>query len=222
MKTILFSLILVATINSIAQNEVVINTSRKKVPLQAVLNLESTKVLYAGQEYTFSLTTSGQYDIRLTAQNAKIELIEDSKKSTGGLRYKITPIEPGKLPLTIWNVIDEKSNVSLSAYNFNVINYPVPPIQLSNHFGGQIIEQIKDSTNLLCAYPRESGIYDTYEIKSWKATIGDKTFSGIGSKLSGEIINYINQADNEFMHLVIELNENKTGHLLSEAIFLIK
>ena len=222
MKTILFSIVLLTAINSIAQNDVTINTSRKDVPLQAVLNIESSNVLFAGQGYTFNLTTSGQYDVRLTAENADIELIKESKKSTGGLRYKVTPIAPGNLSMTISNVIDEKSKVSLSAYNFRVIDYPIPPIQLYKHGGGQIIEQLKDSTKLICAYPSESGIFDSYEIKSWKASIGNKTFTGDGSLLSAEIINYINQADNEFIHLVVELKKNKTGHLSTEAIFLIK
>ncbi len=222
MKTILSALFLCMTIYSIAQKDVTINTSRKNIVPQAVLDVESTQTLYAGQEYTFNVTTSGNYDIRITAQNAKIEFVELSKKMTGGLIYKVTPIAPGKLSMTVWNVIDAKTKCSLIGRNFDVIDYPVPPIQLSNQTGGQFIEQMQDSTNITCAYPREQGIFESYEIKSWKATIGDKTFTGEGSMLSEEIIQYINQVDNEFMHMVVELNKNKTGHQSSEAIYLIK
>jgi hypothetical protein len=107
MKSLTYYFIIFFSLSSFAQNDTTVNTSRENVPLQAVLNIESGKTLFAGQEYTFNITTSGDYQLRLTSKNAKIHLIENSKKSTGGLRYSVTPIDTGKLSITIWNVINE-------------------------------------------------------------------------------------------------------------------
>lgn len=222
MEKIIYGIFLFLSINTLAQNDTTVNTSRDNPTLQAVLNVESKRILFAGQEYVFNLTTSGQYDIRITAKNAKVELIEESKRTTGGFRYKVTPINPGEMSMTIRNVINEKSQVSLLGQTYSVINYPTPPIQLVGADNGQILDTINDSTTIICAYPFEYGINDTYEVKSWTGKIGDKVYFGNGPLLSMELINYINQVDNEFLHLRVELFENKTGHNETEGVYLIK
>lgn len=210
------------SISACSQDTTLITSRGGNIPLQAVLDIETSKILFAGQEYTFALTTSGNYDILLTAKNARIQFIEDSKKSTGGLKYTLTPIDTGTCSITIGNQIDEKRTVGLKMQMFNVINFPIPPIQVGRKKSGDIINMLKDSVEINCSYPKETGIYENYEVTKWEATIGEKTFSGIGTLLSEELIQYINQANNEYMHLTAYLFENKTGHLKSEAIYLIR
>ena len=54
-----------------------------------------------------------------------------------------------------------------------------------------------------------------------KAVIGEKVFNGTGPLLSEELIQYVNQSKNEYMHLTAFLAKNKTGYVKSEAIYLI-
>lgn len=197
MKLISVIIIMLFSISAYSQDTTLITTRGGNIPLQAVLDIETSKILYAGQEYTLTLTTSGNYDIRLTAKNARIQLIEDSKKSTGGLRYTVTPIDTGTCSITIGNQIDEKRTVSLNMQMFNVINFPIPPIQIGRKKSGEIINIIKNSVEINCSYPKETGIYENYEISKWEAKIGEKTFSGSGALFSEELIKYINQTNDE-------------------------
>lgn len=222
MKTIIIGIFTFLSFCSIGQIETKLTTSRKDFPLQAVVNLDVQNVLYKGQDYTFSITSSGDYDLRVTAKNAQIKLIEDSKKGTGGLRYTVTPIDTGECQIHVGNVIDEKRSVSLVMYFYKVINYPMPPLQLNEFQSGQIISQLSDSTELKCAYPKESGVFESYEIKSWEVEIGDKTFTGKGNFLSNELIQFVNQKENEFLHIKVNLFKNRTGYSISEGIYLIR
>lgn len=188
MKSIITFTIMLFSLSAYSQDTTVITTRGENIPLQAVLDVESSKVLYAGQDYTFALTTSGNYDIILTAKNARVQLIENSKKSTGGLRYTVTPIDSGTCSITIGNQIDEKRTVSLKMQMFSVINYPVPPIHINRMSSGEIIKTIDDSTQIVCSYPKETGIYENYDVSKWEATVGEKSFSGTGFLLSEELI----------------------------------
>lgn len=222
MKTIIIGIFTFLSFCSIGQNETKLITSRKDFPLQAVSKLDVKNILYKGQEYIFSITSSGDYDLSITAINAKIELIEESKKGTGGLQYSVTPIDTGECQIHVGNIINEKRSVSLVMYIYQVINYPMPPLQLNEFQSGQIISQLADSTALICAYPKESGIFESYEIKSWEVKIGDKIFTGKGNLLSDEVIQFVNKKENEFLHIKVNLFKNKTGYSISEGIYLIR
>lgn len=222
MKSIIVFSIILFSVNVYSQDTTLITKRGENIPLQAVLDVEGSKILYAGQEYTFALTTSGNYDIRLTAKNAKVKLIENSKKSTGGFRYTITPIDTGTCSITIGNQIDEKRSVSLKMQMFQVVSYPIPPIQINGVSSGEIIKSIGERAQITCSYPKETGINENYEISKWKATVGDQSFSGTGSVLSEELVQYIKRIDNEYMYLMVDLYENKTNHFKSEGIYLIK
>jgi len=221
MKSILNYLFVLLSLNSFAQKKTSIITERKNTLLQAVLNLQSIHVLYAGQEYIFSTTTSHEHAVELKVENARVQFIENSLKTTGGLQYSVTPIDTGSCTIQIGNRIDKKTSVSLYAQTFKVINYPVPPIQLIGSSTGQIISNLRDSTKIECSYDPQTGIFDKYEILSWNAKIGDKIFSGKDNQLSKEFIEYVNHVKNEFLHLEVILDQNKTGHLKSKGIYLI-
>jgi len=222
MKPLILCILIFFSISSFSQETVVI-TSRENVPLQAVMNIGAGNILYAGQEYTFTITTSGEYDIRLETTNVKVHLIEESKLRTGGLSYVITPIDTGWCSIGISNQIDENRTVGLKTHNFKVINYPVPPLRLKGiWWPSQIISNLKYPSEIQCAYNRETGIWDSYEIESWTAKIGNKKFSGQGSLLSEELIQYVNEVDNQYLHFKVVLCENKTGHLKSDGIYYIR
>lgn len=222
MREILLMAGLFFSLTSFAQNDTIVITSRKNVPPQAVLDLESSNILYAGQEYTFWVTTSGVYPLRLTVKNGKVRLDKSSKKTTGGLKYTFTPLEPGECSIGIGNQMDEKRSVGLKAYLFQVIDCPMPPLSLKGMPNSQIITDLKESTEIQCAFPKETCLHDSYEIKSWSATIGDKVFSGQGSILTEELIQYVNQVNHQYLHFEVLLSENKTGHLRSEGIYRIR
>jgi len=209
--------------SSIAQTDTVVITSRKDVPLQAVLDIETSEVLYAGQEYVFRVTASGDYDLRLTVKNAIVQLSEESKRNTGGLTYTLTPIDTGECMIGISNQINETRTVGLKTQFFKVINYPVPPLKIGRVRSGEIINSLlNDSTEIICSYPDKTGVYDEYEVESWTVKIGDKGFSGTGSLLTKELIQCLNHTDNEFLLLEVILEQNKTGHLKSEGVYLIR
>lgn len=221
MKLLILGFFLLLSITSIAQEETKIITSRKDFPLQAVIGLDTPPVLYAGQEYAFCATSSGNFDLVVTTHNAKLKLIESSKKGTGGLVYILTPIDTGECTISVGNQTAER-HFSLVKYHYSVINYPVPPLHLNNINSGQIITNLDDLTTIECSYSKETGVFDTYEIKSWEASIGNKTFNGKGNMLSKEMIDFVNQTPYEFLHLKVELDENKTGHSISEGVFMIR
>lgn len=222
MKTLFKGIFILISFFSIGQNDTKLITSRKDFPLQAVIGLDALNVLYKGQEYTFSITSSGTYDISVTSKNAEIKLIDDSKKGTGGLRYLVTPIDTGECSISVGNYINETRSVSLVRYTYKVIDFPMPPLQINNIQSGQIITQLSDSTEIKCSFPELSGIFESYEIKSWEVIIGSKTFEGKGNLFTKELIQYINQTKKEFLHLKVKLLKNKTGHNSSEGIYLIR
>lgn len=223
MKFIIYIILFLFSLNSFAQNDTTLTTSRdEEIPLQAVVNLASINKLYVGQEYMFVITTSGYFDVRVTFKNAKVKLIEESKRETGGLRYTVTPIEPGTLSISVYNVTDKGSQVSLLANSYSVSKSPPPSIRITGLTDSQIITNLKDSTTIQCSYPMGSGLFfKNYKVVKWSATIGDKVFTGKGDLLSKELIQYINNLEKGFLHLKITLDENNTGHLTSEAVYLI-
>lgn len=224
MKSILtFTLtIILATAYTQDTTVIISRNQNQQIPLQAVLELESVKTLFVGQEYTFNLTSSGYYDIRITTANASVKLIEESKKSTGGFRYSFTPKETGKCAIIISNQIDEKKVVDLKMQTFQVINYPIPPIHIQKISSGNSIMKLDNASEITCEYSKETGIFEKYEIISWEAIISEKTFGGNGTMLSKELIQHVNEVDHKYMRLTVFLKANKTGHLSSEGIYYIK
>ncbi len=223
MKLIILIFFILFSINAYSQDTTLITSRGEHIPPKAVLGIESIKSpLYAGQEYTFEVAASGYHDIQLTAKNAKVEFIEDSKNSTGGFRYSITPIKTGTLTITVGIQVNEQKAVSLIMYTYSVINFPIPTIQLDRKSSGEIIDLLRDSSEIKCSYPLESGIFESYEVLKWVAKMGDKEYHGDGNILSEELITIINEANDEYLHLTAFLAENKTGHLKSEAIYLVR
>ena len=219
---VIFILVLLVSHRTFAQNDTTLITSRENVPLQAVADIQGIHILYTGQEYTFNLVTSGDYDIRITAKNARVSILEDSKKSTGGLRYKVIPVEPGECSILISNQINESRVVSLKKQVYFVMDCPMPPLYLNRIQSGQIINDLKDSVKIECHYPQEMGIDDNYTVESWSVDVGDKSFSGTGNLLSSDLIKYCRVNNDELLHIKAVLRANNTDHTRSEGIFILR
>ena len=148
---------------------------------------------------------------------------EGSSRGTGPMRYKLTPLDTGKCYVTIGVQLEEKRSVQLLRKSFNVINYPTPPIHISNSISGEVIGNLDDSTSIVCKYPTSSGVYDSFEIKSWKVQLGDKVFKGKGNLLTNEVMQAINDSEtNSTLFVEVELSENKTGYTSSKGVFIIE
>ncbi len=221
MKLIILAVIVLLSNITFTQKDKVIITKRDEMPLKAVMNLSASRTLYVGQEYTLNVSVSGNQPIKLVANNAQIEIDESSKRNTGGLTYFVTPIDTGKVYISI-GIMAEKNSVSLLAQNYSAVNYPVPPIHLGGVSSGPIISTLNEVTELKCHYPMEQGIFETYKIVSWKATIGEREFEGNGNQLSQELIQFANEQQEAFLHIEVELAKNKTGHSKSEGVYLIR
>lgn len=221
MKKITTLFILLSTF-SFSQNDTSIVVIRKDFPLQAVLDIDGFRTLFEGQEYRINLTTSGDFPIKIKTTNADVEFLESSKKSTGGLIYKLTPKDTGECTIAIYNVINESRTVNLTLNTYKVIKCPQPTIKFNQFENGEIINKIDDKIELTCSYPKETGIFDKYEILSWTILINDIKFDGKGSSLTNEVIDFLNKNNNIFFHILVNLKENKTGHRTSESIYLVK
>jgi len=118
---------------------------------------------------------------------------------------------------------DKKTASGLLAKSFYAINYPMPAVFVSGIRSGEIIRELAESAEISCKYDPSSGIFEPYPIKSWKALLGSKEFSGVGTILPEEFIEAINHADsNDVLKLTVELGRNETGYKSSEAVFLLK
>ena len=199
-----------------------ITTSRENIPPQAVIGFEDIKTLFAGQEYTINVSVSGDNPIVISAKNAEVKLIEDSKKSTGGLRYSITPIKAGTVSVTIGYKREDGKTISLLMRMFSVIDFPPPSIEINRLKSGSVIKKLSDSTEIKCLYPMNTGIQDNFEVKSWEIKTGKKIFKGTEAFLSEEFIEYFNNVNDEYIHLTVFLKGNRTEHQKTEAIYLIK
>jgi hypothetical protein len=108
--------------------------------------------LYVGKQYTFTLGVSGNYDVHISAKNAKISLIKESLKETGGLRYSVIPQEEGTMLITVSNVIDKNNKISLGSYMYRVIEAPTPSLFLSGQGSNPVISTLNKSVSLSCGY----------------------------------------------------------------------
>ena len=207
-----------------SQNDTTLITERESYrSLHGSVNLEAYTELFVGQEYTFEVLASTEYDLFVRCQNAEIEIIEKSHKSSGALRYTVVPLDTGKCRITVGVRIDEKTSKSLLLKYYSVVNYPPPPIYISGIMSGEVIHNLNESSLLKCNYPTGSGVFDSYKIKSWTAHIGDRTFKGTDTELTKELIDVINKVENQsILHIIIELYENKTGYTNTEGVFIIR
>jgi hypothetical protein len=207
---------------SFTQHDTTIVVNRDNIPLQAVLDIDGFRTLFVGQEYRINLTTSGNYPIKITATNAYVEFLESSTKRTGGLVYKLTPKDTGECKIAIYNVINESRTVNLTLNTYQVIKSPRPTIKLNQFESGQIINKIDDKVELTCSYPKETGIFDKFEIISWKLLINDKKFEGKGNTLTNEVLDFVKNNNDIFLHVQVNLGENKSGYISSESIYLVR
>ncbi len=221
MKLITLAVIAILSNITFAQKDKVIITKRDEMPLKAVMNLSASRTLYVGQEYKLDVSISGNQPIKVSYKNAEIAIDVSSKRNTGGLTYFVTPLDTGKVYISI-GIMTEKSFVSLLAQYYDAVNYPVPPIHFSGVSSEPIISTLNEVTELKCHYPKEQGIFETYNIVSWKATIGERIFEGKGNLLSNELILFVNEQQEAFLHMEVELAKNKTGHSKSEGVYLIR
>ena len=68
-----------------------------------------------------------------------------------------------------------------------------------------------------------SGIYNSYEVLSWKIQLSDKVFKGNDFHLTNEVIQAINDSEvNSTLFIQVELAENKTGYTSSKGVFIIE
>jgi hypothetical protein len=207
-----------------SQNDTTLITKRDPNSiLQGSISLDSYTELFVGQKYTFEILVSAEHDILVRCQNAEIEIIENSRISTGALRYTVVPLDTGECRIRVGVRIDEKSSKTLLLKYYPVVNYPSPPIYISGIMSGEVIQNLDDSSLLKCHYPTGSGVFDSYKIKSWTAQVGDRTFEGTDAELSKELINVINNAeDRSILHITIKLDKNKTGYTNTEGVFIIR
>lgn len=205
-----------------AQEKITIVESRKDVPLQAVVGLDANPQLFVGQNYLLSIGVSSEHDVKIDFTNLKAELMEVSKRSTGGLMYTVTPLDTGTCWVSV-GVITETSRHGLLSSRFQAIPYPVPPVFLSETCTGEVLSTLPDDAKLTCKYPRGSGVYDNYTIDSWTARLGEQTFNGKGNTVSRELIEAVNKHSAEqILRITANLSENKTGHVRSEAVFIVQ
>ena len=118
--------------------------------------------------------------------------------------------------------VDEERSVSLKMQSFQVKEYPAPTILFSKQNSGQILSELSDSTELICAIPWDAGIDNKFEIQSWEIKVGEKVFTGNGPLLTKELIEYFNQSNDEYVHVNVNLAHNKTGYKTAESVYLIR
>jgi hypothetical protein len=220
MKQIILFISLIVSHLTYSQYDVT-TTDRKNTVLQATFSLVSSIPLFAGQQYTIYVAESGAYDVFLKTENLKVEFIEGSKNSTGGLGYKITPIDTGICYLAVGAIVDKK-NISLLAQNYKVINYPVPPIFISDNLFNSVVSKNEINSKIVCNYPKAYGIMDAYPIKSWTINIENTTIKGDGDQLTIEALNAIKNSKTEILQISVVLEKNPTGHQSSEGVFIIR
>lgn len=193
------------------------------VILQGNIEFSSSPELFVGQEYYFIiLSNKKDFDLEITSENLKITLTPESKKGTGGLEFKVVPIDTGECVIQLSVGNDKKRVSSLISRTFHASHYPMPPIFISKIRTGEIISELKQDSKMTCMYDRSLGIFKPFVIKSWTAKLGEKEFTGKGADLSKELINAIDLAKDGFLVLKVELESNNTGYSTSEAVFILR
>lgn len=194
------------------------------VILQGTIDISTKPELFVGHEYYFTMfSNKGSFDLEIKSENLKVTLDEETKKSTGGLGFTVVPLDTGECSIMLSVGNDNKRVSSLILRPFHASVYPMPPVFISSIRSGELIHELTETAKISCEYGMEYGIYESYPIKSWKATFGNIEFSGTGTTLSKELIDAVNQAPtNDVLRLTVELGENKTGYTTSEAVFILK
>lgn len=223
-KTLILFFLFVAVFELQAQRDTVMIKSRKVgVPLQANAFIETYSQLYKGQEYTLRVVASSDYDIRIQATNAHIQMTDRGDKSTAGISYYYTPIDTGECTVTIGVIVGEGRQTSLLSRTYMVIDYPVPPVVLNEFISGTTITSLSDSMVLSCNYSPSTGILDRYPVESWRVKIEDDEFTGNGNYLTSDVMERIKSLKSgSIVHFEVNLADNKTGHSSSQGVFIIE
>jgi hypothetical protein len=220
----LSSLFLILTINfCFSQKESILLVQRDYQILQGVVSFESVVELYVGQEYYFTITVNDVIDMEIQSENLSVKLDENSKKRTSGLFFTVTPLDTGecKIWLSAGRKADKMSGLLLKS--FHATHYPMPPVYIANVRSGDIINELNESPEISCKYAPESGIFESYPIKSWSAKLGSQEYSAKGNVFSSDLVNAVNTAlPGEVLKVTVELEKNATGFKKSEALFLLK
>jgi hypothetical protein len=192
--------------------------------LQGNIDFGTNPEMFVGQTYYFiMISNDNDWDLKIESENLQVSLNEKSKKATGGLTFDVTPLDTGDCRIVLYITNDKGRQVCLQASTYHASKYPMPPVFIAGIRSGEIIDELKESAELSCKYGHGSGIFKEYSILSWSAVLGDKKFSGTGTKLSMQLIEAINSSFvNEILRLTVELSENKTSYKISEAVYLIK
>lgn len=225
MKNALLLSILVSSIfTAFGQVKTTLITERDEMgPFKGTIGSDAYTELYVGQEYTFDILVNRNDDMKVYATNLEIVFDESSRKNSGAMRYKVTPIDTSKCSIGVGVQLEDGKSYYLLRKEFTATICPAPPIFISKSISGEAIGNLEDSTSLRCKFPTSSGIYDSYEVSSWKAKLGDKIFSGQGTYLTKEFIEAINTSEvNTPLFIEVALIENKTGHTSSKGVFIIE
>lgn len=220
MRHIILTIVLFMSLNCLGQKDTTVVISRENAPLQAVIDMDLGNTLFIGHEYTFTITTSGDFDIKMKVKNASAHI--KSKNGTGGFRCTLIPIDTGECTISVYNIINADRSVSLIMQYFNVVNFYPPSIKLNGVASGQVLNEIEDSVRIQCGYSQEMGFRNNYKIKSWSVKIDNKTFNGKGCFFTKELVQYVNKINDGLLHLTVELDENETGYLKSEGVYIVR
>lgn len=205
-----------------SQNEKTLWVETEGVVAQGNISFESIPELFVGQEYFFTIIINNKQDIEIKSENLKVILNESTKKGTGGLGFKITPIDTGECKIYVSMGNSGKRTASLVLKTFHASEYSKPPVFIEGIRSGETITKLTENAELSCKYDPSLGIFDSYMIKSWQAKLGDKDFSGSGTKLTKEFIEALNNSSKEVLEITVQLDKNKTGFKSSEAVFIVK
>lgn len=223
MKYLLLLNILISIPTVFAQKSKTLWVDPEGIIVKGTAAVEAVQPLFIGQEYEFTIMSNhAEFDLIIDSENLKVVLDESSKKNTGGLIFKITPIDTGMCNIVLTLGKNKERKANLISRNFQAVKYPMPPVFIGNIRSGEIITKIDDSMELSCKYDPAYGIFDSYPIESWNAKLGNLSFSGTGTHLSKEFIEALNQVSaNEVLILTVQLSKNKTKYKTSEAVYLI-
>ncbi|MGV3609445.1 MAG: hypothetical protein ACO1N0_00740 [Fluviicola sp.] len=222
MKYLLILSILTTCTSVFAQKSTTLWLNQEGIILKGTIDVQSVQPLFVGHEYEFTImSNNSEFDLIIDSENLTVVLDEFTKKTTGGLLFKITPIDTGMCSLALTLGKNKERKASLISREFTAINYPQPPLFIGNHRSGESIVTIDENAELSCKYDPAYGIFKSYPVKTWKAKLGDLNFSGKGTKLSKDFIEAVNQFSGVLI-LTVELSKNETGYKEVEAVYLIK
>jgi|GEM_PF-3267811 len=192
--------------------------------VKGTVAVETSPTLYVGHEYEFTIMSNyAEFDLIIDSKNLKIALDESSKKNTGGLIFKVIALDTGTCNIVLTLGKDKERKANLISRSFKAVNYPAPPVYIGDVRSGEVLTEVKETTELKCKYDPASGIFESYPVESWQAKLGDRTFSGTGTKLTKELVNAINSVSSkEILEMTVQLKKNNTGFRISEAVYLIR